>query len=327
MEISVIVPTYNRREMVRRCLETLFSQSCPSLSYEIIVVVDGSRDDTAESLRSLNPACGFRIIEQENRGLAGARNTGYRASKSELVLFLDDDMLCDRGLVEAHLAVHRAGENVAGFGALFLSADSPRSLSAECFHREIGAFHLERKRAPGTPWHERECVFSNSSLPRRLLVKLGGFDERFRMREDLEFGTRLFATGATPQYIDGAIAYQYYDKSAADLVREARAFAIADVMYAQKYGKEKNIGELSWYERQPRWKRRLRGMAAAAPIVTDCLLTPLCGLGTLFYRVPAMRYLGVRALQMRRRIHWLHTVVKLQREQQSEEIAAQDSRE
>jgi GT2 family glycosyltransferase len=311
MEISVVVPTFNRREMVMRTLETLFAQRFPREDYEIIVVVDGSIDGTEAALRTLRPACDFRVIEQENRGLAGARNTGYRAANADLVLFLDDDMLCDSGLIAAHVAAHKAAGPMAGFGALFLSADSPPSLAAECFNREIGAYHLERRRAPETPWHERECVFSNSSLPRDLLIEFGGFDEAFRMREDLEFGTRLFASGVRSQYIDDAIAYQYYEKTSLDLIRDSEAFAAADVMYARKHAGEQDVGELRWYFKQPRWKRTLHRIAAFYPGMVDLFLAPACAMGENFFHVPQLRSLGVRALQIRRRIHWLHAVFKL----------------
>ena len=93
MDISVVVPTFNRREIAARTLATLFAQNSPPSSYEVVVVVDGSTDGTATALQSLRPDCSFRVIEQENRGLAGARNSGYKAAAADLVLFLDDDML------------------------------------------------------------------------------------------------------------------------------------------------------------------------------------------------------------------------------------------
>lgn len=311
MDISVVVPTFNRREIVMRTLSTLFAQDFPAASYEVIVVVDGSTDGTAEALRRMEPPCNFRVIEQENLGLAGARNSGYRAAKTGLVLFLDDDMLCDPHLIAAHVAAHSRSGLIAGFGALFLSADSPPSLAAECFNREIGAYHLERKRAPATPYRERECVFSNSSLPRKLLLALGGFDEAFRMREDLEFGTRLFASGVLPRYIDNAIAYQYYKKSSADLIREAEAFAVADVMYERKHPETESLGELACYQKQARWKRSLHRIAALSPVAADVFLGPLCSMGDAFLGFPILRNPGVRALQMRRRIHWLRKVLEL----------------
>ena len=100
-------------------------------------------------MKSLRPPCRFRVIEQENRGLAGARNTGYRAAEADLVLFLDDDMLCDPQLVAAHVAAHQQPGTIIGFGALFLSSDSPPSLAAESFNSEIGAFYLRQQHDPG----------------------------------------------------------------------------------------------------------------------------------------------------------------------------------
>ncbi|MFZ0747492.1 MAG: glycosyltransferase family 2 protein [Terracidiphilus sp.] len=314
MEISIVVPTFNRREIVTRTLATLFAQDFPAAGCEIIVVVDGSTDGTAEALSSLRPGCRFRVIEQENRGLAGARNTGYRAAKADLVLFLDDDMLCDPGLLGAHVAAHKEAGPVVAFGALFLSADSPSSLAAECFNREIGAFHLRRKNDPAATWQETDCVFSNSSLPRKMLEEVGGFDETFRMREDFELGVRLFSAGVQPRYIGAAIAYQYYEKTSSDLIRDAEAFAVADVMFARKHPNAQIDGQLKRLAKDPGWKRRLRMMATISPAAVDLLLAPLCGLGEAFFRVPLLRSMGVRALQMRRGIHWLHKVLELHRD-------------
>ncbi len=311
MDITIVVPTFNRREIVQRTLATIFAQDAPAGSYEVVVVVDGSTDGTADALRALKPACRFRIIEQENRGLAGARNTGFRAAEAGLVLFLDDDMLCDAGLVAAHIEAHKDADRIVGFGALFLSPDSPPSLAAECFHREIGAYHLERKLSHGTPWQVEDCVFSNSSLSRDLLADAGGFDARFRMREDLELGIRLFSAGVRPRYLANAVAYQYYEKSAADLIRDAEAFAVADVMFASKHPDAVVRGQLKWLAREPRWKRNLRRVAALSPAASDLLLAPFCGMGEAFFNVRVFRNMGARALQMRRRIHWYHKVRKL----------------
>jgi GT2 family glycosyltransferase len=311
MDISAVVPTFNRREIVTRTLATLFAQDAPPDGYEIIVVVDGSTDGTADALRLLKPACRLRVIEQENRGLAGARNTGYRAAEADLVLFLDDDMLCDPRLLAAHVVAHKEPGRIVAFGALFLSADSPPSLAAECFRREIGKFHLERRRASEAAWQETDCVFSNTSISRGLLKEFAGFDEAFRMREDLELGIRLFSAGVRPRYISNAIAYQYYGKTSADLIRDAEAFAVADVMFARKHPEAQIKGLLRWLAREPRWKMNLRRIRAIWPAAADSFLAPVCSLGEVFFRFPVFRNMGVRALQMRRRIHWLHRVLEL----------------
>jgi len=312
MEISVVVPTYNRRDTVMRTLQTLFAQSLAPSRFEVVVVVDGSVDGTADALKALHPACGFQIVEQENRGLAGARNTGYRAARAGLVLFLDDDMLCDPGLVQAHLHAYQGTDSIATFGAIFLSPDSPPSLAAECFKRELGASHLQRRSNPNLKLKLRECIFSNSSIPRRRLDELGGFDENFRMREDLEFGIRLFQTGVHPVPLPGAIAYQYYDKTSEDLIRDAEAFARADWLLAQKHPSANIEGYLSTSNSESSTKHKVRELAARAPAVADLVLGPACTFAEALYNVGPVRRLGVRALQARRRLHWLHRVRELQ---------------
>ncbi len=311
MQASVIVPTFNRRDLVLRAVSRLLQQNFPADEYEIIIVVDGSTDGSADALRKLAPASRLQVIEQENHGPSAARNAGSRAAQANLLLFLDDDMLCDPGLLAAHIATHQKAERIVAFGALFLSADTPPSLAAECFRREIGAFHLEREQRSGAEWRITDCVFSNASLSRALLEEAGGFDEAFRMREDLELGTRLFSVGVRPQYVANAVTYQYYEKSSARLVRDAEAFAVGDVMFARKHPQVVIEGQLNWLAQQPPWKQRARRLAARAPALADLALAPICGLGEALIRIPAFRKLGVRALQWRRRVHWLHKVLEL----------------
>lgn len=311
MDISVVVPTFNRSEIVQRSLATLFAQSLAPSRFEIIVVDDGSTDGTSASLRALKPDCRFRVIVQANQGPAAARNCGYREAAADLVLFLDDDMLCDQGLVAAHIAAHTDTAQSIAFGALFLSADSPRSLAAECFRREIGAFHRARRQSQEVEWKITDCVFSNASLPRALLEELGGFDESFRMREDLDLGFRLFRSGARAVYVSGAIAHQQYRKTNADLLRDAEVFAAGDVLFARKYPEALIQGHLTWLALEARGRLRKLGLIARVPALADFFLAPLCGLGQAFFAVPTFRRLGVRALQMRRRIHWYHRVLQL----------------
>jgi len=311
MDISVVVPTFNRREQLLRTVLTLFAQSYPLDRFEIIVVVDGSSDGTAESLHGLKTPCRLRVVEQPNRGPAAARNTGYRAAESELVLFLDDDMLCDRELVAAHIAAHRRSSGLVGFGAIFLSDESPPSLAAECFKLEIGAFHLEHLKQPDMPWDESECVFSNTSMAIQLLADAGGFDEAFRMREDLEMGVRLFGLGARPRYIKDAIAHQVYRKTEKDLLAEAEVFAAADVMFARKHPGVRVRGHAISTDEKADWRQGVRRALASSVFLEKCLLAPPCLLGQALFAAPPFRRLGVRALRMRRKIRWLRAVNRL----------------
>jgi len=87
--VSVIIPTYGHRDFVLDCLNSVFAQSFAD--YEIIVVNDGSPDDTAELLRPLAESGRIRYFEQPNAGQASARNRGLSEAHGEFIAFLDDD--------------------------------------------------------------------------------------------------------------------------------------------------------------------------------------------------------------------------------------------
>jgi glycosyltransferase involved in cell wall biosynthesis len=88
-QVSVIIPTYNHRDYVLQTLEFVFAQTFDD--FEIIVVNDGSPDDTADLLRPLAAAGKIRYFEQANVGQSGARNRGLAEARGEFIAMLDDD--------------------------------------------------------------------------------------------------------------------------------------------------------------------------------------------------------------------------------------------
>ncbi|MEY4687756.1 MAG: hypothetical protein RIR76_1779 [Verrucomicrobiota bacterium] len=99
--ITAVVCTYNRANLLGRALESLAGQAMPCAEREIIVVDDGSTDDTpAVSARFAQAVPGLRVIRQPNAGLGAARNAGWRAARTHLVAFLDDDAVAPPGWME-----------------------------------------------------------------------------------------------------------------------------------------------------------------------------------------------------------------------------------
>ena len=90
--ISVVMATYQRRDVLTRTLPTVFDQDFPSEEYEVIVAVDGSTDGTIEMLSAVQAPCAFRVVNQPNRGPAAARQTALDLARGEFVLFTDDDI-------------------------------------------------------------------------------------------------------------------------------------------------------------------------------------------------------------------------------------------
>ena len=276
--LSAVVPTYNRREILERSLPFLLGQTAPRGDYEIVVVVDGSSDGTLEMLRERREEPGLRIVVQENRGLAAARNRGAREARGEVLLFLDDDMIASRDLVAVHREEHfRPGERVV-FGALGLAEGPRRSFlkeGVEIWGREVNA----RLSAPGHRFRFDDCHFGNASITRSLLLRAGGFDESFLRfgNEDYDLGWRLIQSGAEMRYSPGALAKQIYDKDLFRWLRDCYCVGLADVALERKHPSLAADLRLSRRERHP--LKRFARLSSALPVDP---LAPAWGLAAGF---------------------------------------------
>ena len=313
MKVSVIIPTVNRRDILLRTVDSVLQQDYRASDCEIIVVVDGGTDDTAEALRRFDTESRLRIVEQENRGLPAARNSGFRLAAGEMLVFLDDDMICAQGWLRAHLAAHQATgrDEIVGLGAIYISADHPPSLAAEMFTRGQGAEFLGHRDTPEKPWPADVWSFANTSIPRSLLHQLGGFDERFRMREDGELGVRLLKVGVRQQFVADAVAYQTCEKSVEELVRDAGAFAEYDVLFLQTHPGWTPHGFLTRIRDESRWKRSARHLLARHLNLADAFLAPLCAMGQWRQTPRPLRELALRALHLRCGLHWYRRMTEV----------------
>ena len=114
-EVSVVIPTHNRLEVLAEVLQALeFQYAAPA--FEVVVVDDGSTDCTGDWLRSRTFQMPLRAIVQENHGPAAARNTGIAAASGRWLAFLGDDTVPSPGWLAAHRTAHRqrGGELHAG---------------------------------------------------------------------------------------------------------------------------------------------------------------------------------------------------------------------
>ena len=116
--ISAVVCTYNRAVLLRRALDSLANQSFPPANREIILVDDGSTDDTRKVAAELSGRIeGLITIHQRNAGLGAARNAGWRAARAPLIAFLDDDAIAPPDWLESLCAAFsEADSRVAGIG-------------------------------------------------------------------------------------------------------------------------------------------------------------------------------------------------------------------
>src|SRR4030095_204291 len=116
--ISVIIPTFNRAAMLSATLESFAAQSIPKDRYEVIVVDDGSKDSTPEVCREFASRIELKYLHIDNSGTSAAKNTRMLAPPRKSLLFLGDDDVADRRLLEEHLKAHKRHpeENIAVLG-------------------------------------------------------------------------------------------------------------------------------------------------------------------------------------------------------------------
>jgi GT2 family glycosyltransferase/peptidoglycan/xylan/chitin deacetylase (PgdA/CDA1 family) len=220
---SVIIPTYERRATVVRSVLALERQRYRD--FEVVVVVDGSRDGTAQALRALEVAFALRLLEQPNRGRAAACNAGAAAAAGDVLLFLDDDMEADPALLAEHDRSRRQGADVV-LGHMPLHPGSPRNVLSE----GVGMwtdYRLERLTAPGEEIPIDDLLTGQLSICRATFARIGGFDTSFTRDglfggEDLDFGYRLVKAGCRVTFNPAAISYQRYDVDPATYLRRAR---------------------------------------------------------------------------------------------------------
>lgn len=211
---SIIIPTYNQARYLPAAVESALAQDYPAL--EIIVVDDGSNDETSAILGGY----GARIVHlrQENRGLAAARNTGYRSSHGEYLLFLDSDDCIPREKLSRHIAwLNGCPEAVLAYSAW-------RQLDPE--GRLLGEAHPRCPEELLPALLRREFFFFASSavIRRAAFEQAGGFDESLRWSEDADLWLRLAKGGAVFGYLDEPLLdYRVHTVSMTAAVNPAQA--------------------------------------------------------------------------------------------------------
>ena len=237
LKLSVVIPTHNRRAvLMSQTLPALFSQNMPANEYELIVVIDGSTDGTAQALRELQPPCSLRIIEQPNRGPSAARNNGVRAAQSDLLFFVDDDIVCEPHLFQQHVAAHAASEHLVAYGPITNAPGAPPSILKNANDLWYQNYCAKLNSQDDSKPYENNFLISNSSMVRSTLVDCGGFDERMTAKEDYELGIRLWKLGVRFEFLPDAMAYEFSVKSwRTFLFHDGEIFGQTEIRLSRKH--------------------------------------------------------------------------------------------
>ena len=228
IEATIQFCTYNRSRLLERVLEACFEQTIGNGAYEIVLVNDGSTDDTGEVIERARglATCPFTVVSQANSGLAKARNAGIAHATGERIIFIDDDVLPLPNFVEEHLRAARRRPNAIVRG---------------------GAIEVESvDDLPPPIWSIKNYSgnyfwTTNVSVPLATIRTIGSFDESFSEYgwEDIDVGLRLRAAGVRAVFDPKALVYHVKPRpnaaSVDAMVRQARAQARTAVQLVRRH--------------------------------------------------------------------------------------------
>lgn len=300
MIISIIIASTGGRPFSREVIRSALNQDFPRDQFEVILVLDGCDEPSwcAEE-RTIAP-CHFHVERASRHGQAACINRGLQIATGEIVLFLDDDILCPADLISKHVSAHEKNPGHLAFGPILTSPQSPDGLVADWTRRRNDLwFQQTSDEDTKTGW-----CFSlgnpNTSASRQLLLSAGPLDESFWRYNDTEFGFRLWQQGLRWVFIRDAVVAHIVDESLSDLaVRRAYEEGRAEVRLCRKHSTYRNFTLLGGICEG----RNLRILARRALVryckATNLLLGPATTLANKFRRFSPVRNLGLRMISWR----------------------------
>ncbi len=185
VKISVVIPVYNGAATLGACLGALMNQTLQRSLYEVIVVDDGSSDETADIANSFS----VRLLRQKNAGAPAARNTGMKIANGYWVAFTDADCVPSRGWLSNLLkAVEQVNGAVQPLGAAGKTLGYNSTTAAARFVDLTAGLDAERSLAhPRFPW----APSANLMYRKNAVLEIGGYDERYVTYDACDLHTRL----------------------------------------------------------------------------------------------------------------------------------------
>lgn len=272
--VSVVVPTRNRPEGLRACLDALSAQTVAD--FDVLLGDDASDVPASDLVTSdLRGRLDIRVLRNDaQRGPAFTRNRAIEAARGEYIAFVDDDVRVVPTWLETHLAAHtHSADALASIGPLAAPADWDAEPWTRWEARTLQREYDRMARGVYAPtW--RQFHTGNAVLARAALQDVGGFDDSFGRAEDIEAARRMAARGLEFTFLPEAIGWHYSHRTMDAWLAVAHAYGGADWrmdrMYpesgwlaqverelARRHPALRTIRRLTEFAGRPRWLARV----------------------------------------------------------------------
>ncbi|MEE3717347.1 glycosyltransferase [Tumidithrix elongata RA019] len=259
---SIVIPTYNRLPILQKCL-TAMEQQQFDRPYEILVVDDGSTDDTVNFLQT-HPTQfpHVRLLQQDHGGAAAARNAGIDAAEGDTIVFIDSDLVVTSQFLSAHAKALAGQERAFTYGRVINTCNFDEPTSEPLKVTDLSAAYF---------------ATGNVAIARHWLLEAGKFDTSFRQYgwEDLELGVRLKKLGLKIIQCPDAVGYHWHPP-----------FSLAQLPHLIDVEQQRGRMGVVFYQKHPTWEvrmmiqmtwihRLLWGLLSLGGLVNERSLKPL----------------------------------------------------
>jgi GT2 family glycosyltransferase len=207
LKTSLIIPSYNPVVKLPHTLDALISQR--EWIDELIVVVDQKNysEKIKLILESYSDKFNLKIVPQDISGRARSRNKGAEISTNDLLIFMDDDMLAEKGLIEKHIQYHLKTANIIVSGNGYRNPNQANYDFGKFLINMENDWKQQSKAVGEITLKEFNFTACNMSLPKRLFEQLGGFDISFSDGEDFDFAVRAINKDVRIMYDRSLLAW------------------------------------------------------------------------------------------------------------------------
>lgn len=277
--LSVVIPTYRGEHRIMDTLRSLERQSFRH--FEVVVVVDGVVDNTEALIRGTSLNIDVLVVVQENKGRAGARNTGVRNARAEAIVFVDDDITLSPHVLQAYYTYYQKGEIfvVGGLSPIRAVKDDFYNFCEYLENKWTADIGGQKPGYMSKPYMSAANAFIRKSV----FLEVGAFDEKLRDAEDFDLAVRLFERNY-PLYRDSTVEGFYItQQSFGAMVKRHREYRAAHrVLRMQNTEVDKYMPFRPW--RESRLKKIIFRMLAVPYLI------PLVESGVFRFLPAQMRF-------------------------------------